>query len=130
MNVLEPMAFEFLRTFARTEFALKGISRYCRGVEGHRAEADWDEFGQRVSASLEAALPSHPHWQTLMLDAHPKRKLSAAVWLCSRPGSWAEAQTVSSCCKQSVAFATTSSMAVKNITNDIVVTTQNLSRQA
>lgn len=75
MNVPDPMAYQFLRTFARAEFAMKGIARYCRGDEGRGASADWDELARQASAALEAALPSHPHWQTLMLDAPPQKEV-------------------------------------------------------
>jgi hypothetical protein len=52
MNVQPHIAFEFLRTFARAEFAMKGIVGLCAGTEGNKASPNWEAFIARVEAQL------------------------------------------------------------------------------
>ena len=56
MLVPDQLALEFALLFARFEFALKRVQRYCVGAEGDRAAADWNRFGADATAALEAYL--------------------------------------------------------------------------
>jgi hypothetical protein len=56
MRVPDRLTLEFVLVFARFEFALKRVQRYCKGDEGDRAKADWDQFGEDAAPTLEAYL--------------------------------------------------------------------------
>lgn len=73
MHVAPELAYQFLRIFARLEFALKGVSAYCQGDEGAKASANWTAFGAQVGPVLAVELAAHPEWRVVLLD-HPPQK--------------------------------------------------------
>lgn len=73
MHVASELAYQFLRVFARLEFALKGVSAYCQGNEGTKASANWAAFSAHVGPALATELAAHPEWRLVLLD-HPPQK--------------------------------------------------------
>jgi hypothetical protein len=95
MNVSPELALEFLRVFARCEYALKNTSGFCLGTEGQKASADWDAFANAVADDLFR----HPNVgrgiRYLLLEQPPMKqvvrggvaKFEPAPWGSANPGS-------------------------------------------
>lgn len=75
MNVTGELALEFLRTFARCEYALKATPGFCLGVEGGNAKANWDEFSNSVANALDANQNIEDHVRRLLLIEPPMRQV-------------------------------------------------------
>jgi hypothetical protein len=75
MNIAPQLAVDLLHAFARAEFALKGIQRFCVGNEGNNASANWDLFASDIAIQLAAAPGLLPETKDILLTAPPMKEV-------------------------------------------------------
>ena len=75
MNLPRSLASDFLLAFARAEYALKGIQRFCSGAEGESASPNWDRFASKVATALSACSEIDYTVRQLLLAAPPLKEV-------------------------------------------------------
>jgi hypothetical protein len=91
MNVTGEVALEFLRTFARCEYALKAIPEFCGGPQGGSAVAKWDEFANVIADVLNAHPNIDDRTRQLLLVEPPMKQIRRGGIATFEPVPWGTA---------------------------------------